>query len=239
MRITPWLWQIAYTGCRASMLLRTRVGLKRDSESPMGPVLLCAKHGSSLDIPLMSWVCRALRGDRPYFQMGAFVGYPVLGRISFILRRVGGFPVMRPKETRRLMEKQGLSRREALEEMKRYNDRAEAIRRDVLRRGRCLTVFPEGTRDCSQVLPLRSKLEVETAHAMADDPDLVAPILIWPVMIAFGPYRFFRRDVVVHLLKPFPLQATPAETISTLEDVLRQHFIPPSQVPGLVDKLRL
>jgi 1-acyl-sn-glycerol-3-phosphate acyltransferase len=94
MKVIPWLWELSYWSCRITLLVRARVDLRFHGPVPKGPVVLCSKHATSIDIPITSYLCRAFRGDRPFFQMGSFIGYRVLGPLTFILRRIGAFSVM-------------------------------------------------------------------------------------------------------------------------------------------------
>lgn len=225
MQISPFLWELAYRLARCYLLLKTRVVLRCHGEVPAGPVLLCAKHVSSLDIPVLAYVCRSLRGDRPYFQMGSFIGYRVLGAMRPLLRRIGGFPVMRPKETRRLMDAEGMDRRTALGRMRQVNEEAERSRIRVLRGGGCLVVFPEGTRSEGELLPLKSRLEIGTALAVAAGGGGPPP-QIWPAVLSLGRKRFFRRPLVVDLLRPFPAAGSVDSVIERLEREFRSHWVP-------------
>ena len=97
---------------------------------------------------------------RPYFQMGSFIGYPVLGPLVPLLRRLGGFCVMRPKEVLRLKGRRGWDRDRARAMMRTVNEEAEKVRLSVLRSAGTLVVFPEGTRDDAHVRPMASDLEI-------------------------------------------------------------------------------
>ncbi|HMS18461.1 MAG TPA: 1-acyl-sn-glycerol-3-phosphate acyltransferase [Planctomycetota bacterium] len=233
MTLVPWLWQISYSLCYIVLLLRGRLRVRVHSAVPKGPILLCAKHVSSLDIPLFAYVCRKFRGDRPYFQMGSFIGYRVLGPLSPILRRIGAFPVMRPKETRRLMDLKGMDRREALECMRQFNDEAERTRQRVLKQGGCLIVFPEGTRNESEVLPIKSKLEIASALTVLEEGHDV-PIQIWPAVASFGPRRFFRRRIIVELLPPFAVEGSVDDMTQKLEAIFQEWWRPAEIVEAVM-----
>jgi 1-acyl-sn-glycerol-3-phosphate acyltransferase len=112
--------------------------------------------------------------------------------------------------------------------MRTVNEGAESTRRQVLAAGKALVVFPEGTRDAARVLPLVSDHEVKTACAMISEGQ---PVSIWPVVLAFGPPRFFRRRVEVRFLPPFvPQPPSPADVLARVARVFEEFWKPPESV---------
>lgn len=233
MQTVPWFWWIINLLARLVGRLRLAPTIRVEGPVPEGAVLLCAKHGTSFDIPLLADFTWTQRHSRPYFQMGSFVGYRVLGLLGPVLRRLGGFPVMRPKEALRLKSRLGLDREAALARMQEVNRGAEATREAVLRAGEVLVVFPEGTRDDARLRPVASTLELETALRAAADGVRVA---IWPVVLSYGPRRFFRRHLVIDAQPPFPAPASlaaAAEVKARIEAVFARHWVPPEAVAAL------
>lgn len=209
------------------MPLRLAVRRELVAAPPEGATLILAKHASSWDIPLVADHARRRLGKRAYFQMGSFVGYRVLGPLVPILRALGGFSVMRPKEVRRLQQG-GMERRAALERMREVNQAAEAGRRGLLERGEALVVFPEATRNDTEVLPLRSELELSSALEVVTAG---TPVMVWPIMLAFGP-RGGRRRVLLRELEPFHLGAgdTARAVLDRIEVAYRASWVPPEAV---------
>ncbi|HYC77627.1 MAG TPA: 1-acyl-sn-glycerol-3-phosphate acyltransferase, partial [Planctomycetota bacterium] len=200
MKILPWFWELVFHGALLLMRLRLKTEWRGLEKAPSGAVVLAAKHGSSWDIPLMSRLARRALGRRAYFQMGSFIGYPVLGPLVPLLRRCGGFCVMRPKEILRL-RRRGSSRDALHALMDRVNREATETRRAVLETGGVLVFFPEGSRDATQVLPLKADREITTAVDLRFEG--VASTL-WPIVLSYGSKRRWRRRrVIVEALDPF------------------------------------
>lgn len=200
MRTSPALWFLCETPCRWFWRLRLALEV-RGPALPGGALLIAAKHASSFDILLLGHITKVQDGRIPFFQMGSFEGYRFLGPVAPLLQKLGGFPVMRPKDVRRIAEKSG-RREEALQRMRAVNEAAEATRLAVLQGGGVLVVYPEGTRDGSALRPFRSTLEVESAlrvHAGG------TPVHVQPVSISYAPPRWFRRRVLVEFGAAFVL----------------------------------
>lgn len=233
-RINPWLWE----GCNLfsrwlltplKLALRVRTeGEPPKPESGVG-VLLAAKHVSSFDISVLADLAKRLAGRRPYYQMGSFVGYRILGSITPFLRRLGGFAVMRPKDLRRLVAKAGLTREQAIATMREVNQSAEARRQELLRAGEILVVYPEGTRSPDAVLPLKATTEIDSALTVLREGGRV---LIWPVVLSFAPSQRWRRPADFHFLRPFELtkEHSAEEVLATLEGLFHAHWIPPDRM---------
>lgn len=226
MHVWPRLWRVCRRLAVWYAVLRVRTTVRYPQGMPSGPVLVCAKHSSWIDVPLLADWVRKLRGDMPRFQMGSFVGYRVLRLLVPLLKRLGGFPVMRPKEVLRL---RGRWDRERVKEfMQQVNARAEESRREVLRSGGALVVFPEGTRDPDRVRPLRSDLELRTAAALRPEG---IDVTVWPVVLSYGSPRLGRRPVLVEFLDAFPVgDLGPGEVLDRLEACFRDRWIPPEKV---------
>jgi 1-acyl-sn-glycerol-3-phosphate acyltransferase len=231
MLIRPWFWETILLFAKILTGARHRIVVRGAEKAPKGAVLLAVKHGSGWDIPLMAAFGRKVLGRRSYFQMGSFIGYPVLGRIGVFMRWCGGFSVMRPKELRRLREREGLSKDALHARMESVNRAAEETRRAVLENGGVLIFFPEGTRDPSQVLPLKATHEVSTAVALRFDG---IPSVIWPIAISYGRPRFpFRRRVLIDCADPLPVHGVSAAPLcAEIERRLRATWSPPSSVDG-------
>jgi 1-acyl-sn-glycerol-3-phosphate acyltransferase len=230
MAIRPAFWEFIYWCAKLLMRWRLRVEIHGMERNPRGPVLLAAKHGSGWDIPLLSRVAREALGRRPYFQMGSFVGYAVLGRIVPFLRWCGGFCVMRPKELRRLQRREKLGRDALHARMEQVNRAAEETRRAVLEEGGVLVFFPEGTRNDAEVLPLKATHEIATAVELRF---VGVPSTIWPVMISYGPKvgMFRRRRVRIECLEPLPVAGVSPEPLcAEVERRYRAAFVPPDRV---------
>ena len=202
-KIRPWFWNVITVLWMATARVRLRLEVRfHGAPAPGEAVVLAGKHASAIDIVLMGVLARKRTRRRPFFQMGSFIGYRVLGRIKPFLRPLGGFEVMRPKEVRRLSKISGWDRASSLEHMRRVNEDAESVRQGVLRNAGILAVFPEGTRDEEKILPLASQTEFRSALAVAGEGTRVA---VWPVVVALGRYRVFRRRCRMEFLDPFPL----------------------------------
>ncbi|MSR74171.1 MAG: 1-acyl-sn-glycerol-3-phosphate acyltransferase [Planctomycetes bacterium] len=228
MRIWPLLWRLCEILPRWLWHLRLALEVRGVCHLTTGPVLLCAKHASAFDILLLGHLSRTRMRRLPHFQMGSFIGYRLLGPLSPLLCRLGGFPVMRPKEVRRLAERSG-DRAAALETMRRVNAVAEDTRREVLASGGVLVVFPEGTRDAGALRGMKGTLEVESALAV-----LMAgiPVCVVPTAISYARKRLFRRRVVVEFCPGFVPQITDsaASVLARVQAALEAHWIPPAQM---------
>lgn len=221
-----WFWRLASCLANLYMDVRIRWEVRCDSPVPEGPVVVGAKHASGFDIVVLAeWLYR-LRGHPPRFQMGSFVGYRVLGRVGRVLEALGGFPVMRPKEVRRLSRMPGWDRASALRFMREINEQAEDIRRAVLREGGTLTFFPEGTRDAENLRPLVSDLELKSALAVTREG---CPVTVWAVTISFGPPRWWRRHGALHFHEPYTLtgEETPEEVLARIAHRFASDWRPP------------
>lgn len=229
MRVVPWFWETIFFIAMLLVRLRLRVETHGLATAPRGPVLIAAKHASSWDIPLLSRVARRALGRRAYFQMGSFVGYRLLGRIVPFMRRCGGFCVMRPKEILRLRKREGLSRDAIHARMEEVNRAAEATRRAVLEEGGVLVFFPEGSRDATQVLPLKATHELATAVELRFSGTAST---IWPVVLSFGPKRgLLRRRVRIDCLEPIPVAGVSPEPLgAAIERRFRERWLAPNDV---------
>jgi 1-acyl-sn-glycerol-3-phosphate acyltransferase len=118
-----------------------------------------------------------------------------------------------------------MERRAALEYMREVNETAEQIRRKVLSEGGCLIVFPEGTRNESELLPLRSRLEIGSALVVAG-PQINIPVTVWPVVLSFGKKRFFRRSVIIDSLPPFPILGDVDSVVAQIEEIYQRWWKP-------------
>jgi len=227
VRLVPWFWHVCHTLVVGLMKVHLRVSVERLGEAPAGAVLVCAKHASAWDIPLLGTHCWRSRREIPYFQMGSFVGYPILGRVRRALRWLGGFPVMRPKEVLRLRRKWDRTRIHRM--MDEVNAEAERTRREVLRAGRALVVFPEGTRDPTRLLPLRGELEVRAAVEL--EAEEAVDVQVWPAVVSYGRPGVLGRRVRLVLLEPFPVRGESVEGIlRRLERAFADHWLPPEEV---------
>ena len=209
--LRPWFWELVGRSWLLLARIKFRVRVRWHGQPELGAsVIICAKHASAFDIALLGVLSKGRTKRRPYFQMGSFIGYRVFGRIRPFMRALGGFEVMRPKEARTLTRMPGWDRRAALEHMRDVNAGAEEIRRELLMSERVLAFFPEGTRDDAQILPLVSKLELNSALAAAATG---ARVIAWPVTVAMGEKRL-RRRMDVDFGVPFDLDpSAPAQDI--------------------------
>lgn len=225
MAIVPWFWSVIRRSSNGLCHVRLRKVVRIEGAIPTGAVVVCAKHGTGLDIPILADFCGRHLGRRPHFQMGSFIGYPVLGLMVPFMKCLGGFPVMRPKEVLRLKHRKGWDRERVVRRMNEVNDAAERMRESVLRSGGALVVFPEGTRDADRLRPLTSETEVATAVRVAAGG---VPVRIWPVMFAYGPRRFFRRPLLVTALPPFEISGNdPGAVLARVEAAFRSAWKPP------------
>jgi 1-acyl-sn-glycerol-3-phosphate acyltransferase len=227
LKLVPWVWYLVYAGARFLVGLRFRVRIHVAGGLPRGPVLLACKHVLAWDIPIATYVARAvLHGRKAYFQMGSFIGYPVFGRIVPVLQACGGFTVLRPKEVLRLRKDPDHDRGRIRELMDEVNGVAESTRRAVLAAGGVIVVFPEGTRDPAAVRPVRSTHEIESALAVARDGAAPPPVIV-PATFSYGPKRFFRRRVDVEIAPALPLEGAGAASLAArIEEVFRERWRP-------------
>jgi 1-acyl-sn-glycerol-3-phosphate acyltransferase len=226
MAILPWFWTLILHLSNLLCLVRFRRLLQIHGQVPDGAAILCAKHSSGFDIPVLAWLTWRTRQSRAYFQMGSFVGYPVLGVLVPILKRLGGFPVMRPKEVLRLRHR-GSKKEDVLRHMAEVNVGAERTREAVLRSGGTLVVFPEGTRDESRVRPLHSNLEIETALRLRKEG---LRVWIWPVVLSYGPPRLFRRRLRVEAMEPFePASEDAGVVLHRIQGIFEGCWVPPAR----------
>ena len=206
-----------------------RVVLEAPSVPFPKPALVMAKHVNAYDIPLVADTVWRLTGEPPYFEMGTFYGYKVLGPMSGFLRKLGGFPVMRPKDVLRLRRGEGMTRDQVSTMMRDVNDRAVAMRAEILRRGHVLSFFPEGTRSADEVLELRSRHEVEEALELVETEGI--DIHVVPIFPCFGARPRFRipwlvrTPVTVKVLDPIPLKGrTVDDVIAEVSALMKQHW---------------
>lgn len=228
-RPIPVLWDVfGFLSRDVWCRFRYRTYIERHGDIPRGPVLVCAKHCKGADIPIIGVVSRRARGVIPFFQMGSFIGYRVFGALRPIFQRLGAFPVVRPKEALRLRKRKGWSKERAIAMMHEVNAAAEDVRRTVLRKGGTLIVFPEGTRDATQVLPLKSDLEVRSALALRAEG---VTTQVWPVVVSYGPPRWWRRQVLLEFRPAFTLSSDdPAPVLDRLAQIFVEHWVPPEKV---------
>lgn len=219
----PWLWYpIRFLAlCFSHLKIRTRI--EAPQRLPEGPLLIWSKHASSWDIPVLASQARRRGGRIPFFQMGSFVGYRVLGPLRPLFVRLGGFPVLRPKEVLRLRRK-GFEKGRIRELMEKINGAAAETRRRVLAEGGVLVVFPEGTRDPDGVQPLRSELELQAAldHVASGH----GPVRLVPVTLWMEPRRDrCRRRFHVRFHEPQELDGRPAaEWLPSLQADMERRF---------------
>jgi hypothetical protein len=160
--------------------------------------------------------------------MGSFTGYRLLGPLAPLLVRLGAFRVMRPKEVLRLRARPGWDRERARARMSEVNDLAEQSRREILRRGGMIVVFPEGTRDAGAVRPLRSEHEIASAVALRAEG---IETTLWPALLSYGPRRLFRRRLEIDLLEPFALgDRTARDVLELLGRLFHAGWKPPDAV---------
>lgn len=232
MRLKPWVWHTTFVIAQLILRVTHRIVVRGHDVPPGAPVIIAAKHASGWDVPLLSWIAKRYLGIKPYFQMGSFIGYPVLSRIMGGMRACGGFPVMRPKEVLRLRKRTDVDRARIHEMMDEVNGIAEATRRAVLETGQVLVFFPEGTRDNDSVRPVRGLHEIHSALSVARSGRAV---WAWPVVLSYGPKKVFRRLLLVDLLPAIPVGAGSAEELAAgIEAGFRSRWVPSSDVPAAV-----
>ena len=225
-----WLWHFLHPIVITLVRLRVSVVVQdHGGEPPEGPVLICSKHTSGLDIPLLAHLGWRRRHRILSFQMGSFVGYPILERLVPILRHLGGFTVMRPKEVLRLRKRKGWDRARIRKTMADINAQAEIDRREILESGSGLVVFPEGTRDARCVRPLVAELELLSAIALSKTG---REVWVWPVVPRYGrAKRFGRRRVQLRLLPAIPVAGHDAHALlDILAQIFQEHWATPEAV---------
>ncbi len=154
------VWPITYVMCKAIFqgVYRLRRG-GRQNIPRRGGVLLVCNHISGLDPPMIGTAATPRRTH--YMAKEELFRGPVVTRI---LRAVGAFPVERGGADRHAMR----------------------TAKDVLARGDCLLMFPEGTRS----LDGRLGPAMPGAGALAlDETVTVVPMAIWGSQRRFGPVR--------------------------------------------------
>lgn len=155
------------------LLFRVRVrGGKNEPKRKEGPYLVCSNHQSVLD-PV--FICAATHHQQPHFMAKAeLFRVPVLGHL---VRWLGAYPVARGK-----------------------ND-VGAVKHtvDLLKRGRSVGMFPQGTRCAGRLpaeCPIKSGIALVAAHA---------EVQVLPVHIKMKNYHWkFLRRVKVTVGKPIP-----------------------------------
>jgi 1-acyl-sn-glycerol-3-phosphate acyltransferase len=154
------VWPITYVMCKA--LFHGLYRLRRNGNHNIprrGGVLLVCNHIAGLDPPMVGTAATPRRTH--YMAKSELFRGPVVTRI---LREVGAFPVERGGADRTAMR----------------------MAKDVLARGDCLLMFPEGTRS----LDGRLGPAMPGAGALAlDDGVTVVPMAIWGSQRRFGPVR--------------------------------------------------
>lgn len=233
MRIRPpfLFWHFTYVVLKVSLGSLLRIRHEFPAERPEGPILFVAKHCRYWETPLIGMMGRPLCGERTNFEMSTFIGYPVLGQIRWLLRLLGGFEVMRPKDILRLKHRTGRSRDELKEEMARVNAEAAALRHAILRGGATFAYYPEGTRDAEKVRPFKSVAELDEAIKLAESESL--PIVAMPILPIYGPaprrrWPWIRRQtVVLKVLDPIPLAGRDAEQLGAeIHAMMEEHWRP-------------
>lgn len=163
------LYPVLWTVVRILLSLAFRLNVEGLENVPReGPALISPNHRSAIDPPLMSVVL-----PRPLYHMAKAELFPQIG---WLISRIGAFPVRRGSGDMRAMR--------------------TSLR--LLRDGRLLCVFPEGTRSRTAAMgPARPGASYLSAHTGA-------PVI--PVGIS-GSYRF-RHPVTVRFGTPVPLEGT-------------------------------
>ncbi|MEZ6196884.1 MAG: hypothetical protein R3F20_14340 [Planctomycetota bacterium] len=223
MRPNWFLWHLAHlvllSFCVAMLKLRYDVR-SRELE---GPVVWVAKHCAWWETPLVGHLSWRLVRERPSFEMSSFHGYAFLGRVRGLLRALGGFEVMRPKDLLRLKHAGAGKREELGALMEKVNAEAGERRRGILRAGGAYAFYPEGTRDAAVLRPFKSEHEIREAIALATEEGI--PVSVVPVAPCYGarprPWIPFlrRRPVTLVVLEPVPLVGRGAEEV--LADIRR------------------
>jgi 1-acyl-sn-glycerol-3-phosphate acyltransferase len=233
MRIRPprLLWHFSYVVLRLVLGALLRVRYEFPDQPVRGPILFVAKHCRYWETPLIGMMGWPLCRERTNFEMSTFHGYPVLGQIRWLLRLLGGFEVMRPKDLLRLKHKTGRSREELRAEMERVNTSAAELRRAILRGGATYAYYPEGTRDAAEVRPFKSVDEIEEAIGLAETENL--PVVALPLLPIYGPAPSWRipwirrQTVVLRVLDPIPLAGRDAAEVGEeIRDLMLRHWRP-------------
>lgn len=201
-----------------------------------GPVVVVGKHSSYWDVPLVGICAWRMYRSIPRFEMGSFVGYPLLGRFGWLFRLLGAFPVMRAKDLLRLKRRTGRSKDELSGIMRGINQAAAQMRDGVLRDDGVFCFFPEGARNKEAVGRLRSRHEIEEAIELARTD---ATIHVQPIICEFGPKPkvcvpfIVRRQVRIKILDPIPLQSTTTdEVLKQVDEGIRSNWNPPAHFSG-------
>ena len=221
----PLYWLVYIVSARIGVSARFALTVRAHPEARRRPLIVAAKHTSYWDVPILSRAVRTRLRQKPYFEMGSFHGYPVIGRLRWALRACGGFEVMRGKDLMRLKASTGKSRAELRKIMEGVNDKAAGHRRVLLERGGTLCFFPEGTRNPEGVRPLKARLEIDEAVAYCTEHDIdawlvPAGIRRWPLEGRFIPF-FRRARLVVDLGAPIALRGASVEDVL---ETIRDHF---------------
>ncbi len=194
-------------------LFRIRVKGHRQAR---GPAVIVGKHSSYWDVPITGIRGWMMYRSIPRFEMGSFVGYALLGKLEWLFRLLGGFPVMRAKDILRLKHITGGSRAEVSEVMKSVNNEAKRMRREVFESEGVFCFFPEGARNKAAVGRMRSRHEIDEAIEFAREHPTFH---VQPIICEFGPSPRFRipflirRTVQVVILDPIPLTNTTTQEV--------------------------
>lgn len=220
-RTCPPVWYLTTTILHFivhAALFRIRVTGHRRAK---GPAVIVGKHSSYWDVPITGILGWLMYRSIPRFEMGSFVGYALLGKLEWLFRLLGGFPVMRAKDILRLKHMTGRSREELSGIMKSVNDEARDLRREIFETQGVFCFFPEGARSKETVGRMRSHHEIDEAIEVAREHPLLH---VQPIICEFGPKpRFFvpfivRRPVTVRILDPISLNDTTTQEVLGLVD---------------------